>query len=1453
MKVIHRVTTPQGFVKYYTYVFVGKRCTVLPTLKKVRDKGLLQTLESLSAKEVTALADFFGVEPWYECLFNKRHVEEQLALLRKDPGRLQRLSEKLEGLGSPRQQEGGRGAPPRLDPSSSSRARGTSVVLEDEDVRDNESLKDHVSKIFIEDHLVPLDDTVATLKKKVCDCVSFPDLYLTPTRLYLWGESGEGEAVPVGSRWEVSSETRLPVVPDKDVGSYTNLNTEELVTINTLFEKYAGKFRRVDENHVTLEHYVSKGLVTGREVFCTDVYSTVGRLEPSALTSEGRRNLVNTLFRLYYPLSVTSASNVLSFLSGVDTTTEPASSRKVFFENRSELRLKEMVVHVVENERRAPKGLGVLPPKAQVVSFEGRLEVNHWVVFNKVALSEAVPYASVEVNGKHYEKKLKRDSWSSPAQFQRFSDLLPQWSAKRRKALCFKLLSPDLRYATLLLNPDHSVRCKVHLDHAALESSTVAPAVVADFLRHVCAVVGVGEAPTLKPVLLTFTQKVRFPQKLSHKGLSEFARHFYPYVAVYSQQKKAHQWTFMRYKRVSNYESEAVVSKRALEYLKTLQLTRGAVEELLQKEFDLTVAEAKRYVSAAQSALKSPSGEQPTVQTRRFGAYIEVLGNWPQPLTVRVAGVSTLLQAKCVSDFVQRLLFLYHRVFVKGDKGVLAKLQANTASARERDYVQELTYFSRMPDSSLTALRLHDPTRFGSSSYVRECQNSGTTVRRPTLVRSEEELVAMGYQLDPQSGFFRKGDAVAFPSRSASGVTVYYVCDPKVNGEFKYVGVLTKLQATDKPCCFKKNQLESQTRSIRARLLQALQQKGEQDYSPPPAVSRYVRKWKKITHERVYEPPDAVAVFFAASLGVSSAVVVGLETTLAYPLLVALTFGFQRSYLDLLAAIKSELASPRGEYLFTYVNFGDVRRRLGSVGTFVDHLASGSVRDDTLLELVEKVFGVSVVAFRGETLACSEPRGDRFLFTVATEKAYYPVAVGGEFLVGRDTDVGSRLLAALHAGCPRVLTSDVSYYSSLASPGPVQQVLSPLTFSPLFLTYASGSLLPVLPLSRIVEELPLSFDAAPVPLEQELRFLSEFPWLRVKEGGVVYSGGKPFVRVFVLSNSPFAQDASVDVPVVLPPQHPARPRSGPPPATDLQPPWEPFLLEVFQFLQKNPSLRRVVEEDPEKGLSEVFGAVVSPTPVAKATKPRGRRRMIVTCQEDAAGDHCDPEGRFVLDPAHRDLFLKRLVSHARRRTALFDEVVGAHGMFVSSLVDDRFVLTNPAVDLTVSAVVPATAPRERGYFRGELREYGRYLLTPPQPSALHAAALGYEWSSRGLDASGVGRVNLAELVATLRGRLLTWFSTRNDFHGRKVDFSFLLSFRRDSLPDMPAAVLGSVAAVLGVPANVVDPEDRVVETYSPPDGDRTAAAASPPPQQWDRGHLYVRFTPQGVEALLLKP
>ena len=348
------------------------------------------------------------------------------------------------------------------------------------------------------------------------------------------------------------------------------------------------------------------------------------------------------------------------------------------------------------------------------------------------------------------------------------------------------------------------------------------------------------------------------PEKymISHNDLSDFSRNFFPYIAVVvepkrrqskilKKQDKSKYGTYLRYKRISKYENDINIEKKILYFLKNYEFNEKLLTIEISKQFNITEKDALNqilyvidkypYIKKVRNVLKTfdniPKYKLP-------GIGIEIQGKLKNKYKMRITGARSNEQLDEIILFMNILIYLYIETYLykKPERQELKnKLKLLTNVAKRRNKVEEFTEYKEDIKSikQITKLdkeRLAYKPEKGQNQWSRNCQNSGDDkVRRPEPYTNIDQIIKLGYELNSNTGDYERiiklknGKTTTLKAAKITNLDnpeneIYYTCNPEINGEYMYIGFLSRSAnpyGLCMPCCYKKNSALSKNKEKR--------------------------------------------------------------------------------------------------------------------------------------------------------------------------------------------------------------------------------------------------------------------------------------------------------------------------------------------------------------------------------------------------------------------------------------------------------------------------------------------------------------------------------------------------------------------------------------------------------------------------------------------------------------
>lgn len=915
---------------------------------------------------------------------------------------------------------------------------------------DNTEIHNVYEKIYVWKNFIFQDDTIYKIKTKICDSIRlneerFPQNYLIPSRIYLWSEyfttDMKLDKLMLGSKWIMKSELwSLDVEPKNDIQSYITLGSKSLQDMFYAYKKHNNRIRRDDDELMVIDEYTN--YISNFEFYMADIYTQLN--VGFNVDDDKAVNVINTFVRIYYPTVVTDFQDIVGYLQKEDSVAKTNEQKKmdlVYQSLRNDLILEREIMQLIEGVHiRKPQDMFSLPYIIQSVvhvSLKHKSEfdmLNLRRIFDNFVLDETYPFVQLQLSHeKPVRKILKNTYYDSNEKTREKATLLRNWVSSQSFGLTIKILANPAassteaeRYLTINITESGKLQYKIQWqerDKTTVDKIASTFHFVNDLIGKIKRENDLDIEPPLpeqyRYVFINSMQHFKFTAskaKINHNDLSDFARLFFPYVSVVIDPKKrtsrdgkeksgtpSSKWgTYLRFKRVSNYNDETRLGKRIIYYLKQYNVDEIMLVSIIANEFNLTEKEAKKKiieVTERYPVRKRSNRAYRTLDTlpvfKPPGVAIEIQGKVVDNYKIKVIGSKNRYQMEEITTFVQKLLYLYQETYLEKKENraqLLKKLEKMSNIAKRRYAVRDIIKKDETDSYyAIKRMRNIDPDRLGrrtdqdTSQYTRDCQNSGNVIRRPQQLVSESELVGVGYALNPESGLYEKTvvdkqtkekvELVALRFETNNG-PVYYICDPDINHERKYIGVLSKTNGY-LPCCFKKNQLKSTNVAIRTKFMEALglMTSNDNDQIVRGPQNLYIKHYSnKITNGRFYFLPELLDIFFNSihdrvitktnklELAANGYfLLLGVNST-EYKFLRSISYAVNQSVNQIKNTVMQALKKDTSHRLFISLSDGDIASRFEKSSAFIRFIENSQKLEYNLMrDLIYHVYKINII------------------------------------------------------------------------------------------------------------------------------------------------------------------------------------------------------------------------------------------------------------------------------------------------------------------------------------------------------------------------------------------------------------------------------------------------------------------------------------------------------------
>ena len=486
-------------------------------------------------------------------------------------------------------------------------------------------------------------------------------------------------------------------------------------------------------------------------------------------------------------------------------------------------------------------------------------------------------------------------------------------------------------------------------------------------------------------------QKIEFDNDklvIDHNILSDFATLFYPYISIVIEPKKRKSkdkisdkgkyGSYIRYKRISNYENVSKIEYRIYYFLKNYEENMSKLSQEICEQFNITEKEAfkkiteikeKHKIIKKKKILKSydniPKFKIP-------GIGIEIQGKQKGKYKIKIIGARNKKQLDNIVLFINTLLYLYIDIYLekKRDKKDILKYLINLSNIAKRKNKVDYIVNIENKEKNIKKMTKVDKERIGFkpteglNQWSRICQNNGDKKRQPLQVYNNdkiEEFKKLGYKYNEKTEQYERkvnGEILIAPK---IGKDLIYSCNPEINNDYKYIGFLQKSNNPNglcMPCCFKKNPLISVNNDKKDYNLKCLKNENEEkiDYKKNDNnLSNQITKLyilndiSKIHENKYFMLPKSINLLFNDKINNKLIVKDHYfnSTNTGYYIcycpsqkdnsyLNCLEYIYNRSIDEIIDIIESKLKN--NPNYFIYLNSGDIKNQFETIDYYINFL-----------------------------------------------------------------------------------------------------------------------------------------------------------------------------------------------------------------------------------------------------------------------------------------------------------------------------------------------------------------------------------------------------------------------------------------------------------------------------------------------------------------------------------
>ena len=685
-----------------------------------------------------------------------------------------------------------------------------------DDSKDNkpydELLKNVYVKNFIFNDYIFWDDTIKTIKYRICNNIEFSKLfnknspYLIPSRMYLWSEydlqeTGKNtttrEKLMLGQKWISRTELlKIDIEPNNNLSIYENIKGN-LKYLKDKMRKYGSRIKHEDDEYNILEEY--RDYINNNEIYMIDIYHELGLNYKS--DAEQMRNLYDVYIKIYFnDITNEDFSHIIEYLNKEDQKLELNKIYLTYQNIHNTLLLENESINTIEELKYKPELYqnnfreNYITQSDIIINLNftsklGYTKLDLYRIFDNFILNEDYPFIQYQTHqGKlvfkffeYFDKNIINNKWFENAPYD----------------ISFKVKlvhKNETRFISVNLNENGRIEYKTQWkedDHITLTDVKNTYEIIRTLINKINSEndklkIGIPHDNQFKYAFINTIQQFYLPNKfiINHNDLSNFARCFYPYITVVVEphkrqsktlitDAKSKYGTYLRFKRISKYENEARIDHRIIHFLRNYEYNQTILSNEISKQFNITEKQALEKIESVRQrypVLKKTRKILKKLENipkyKPPGIGIDIQGKTPDNYKIRISGARSKEQLERINKFMYILIYLYIDTYLYKNKDrikLLDKLKSLTNIAKRRNMVVDV-YKPVDETKTIKQITKLDKERVGfkpekgQNQWSRSCQNSGNVNRRPLPFTDDNIslLVKKGYKLNKETGDYEK-------------------------------------------------------------------------------------------------------------------------------------------------------------------------------------------------------------------------------------------------------------------------------------------------------------------------------------------------------------------------------------------------------------------------------------------------------------------------------------------------------------------------------------------------------------------------------------------------------------------------------------------------------------------------------------------------------------------------
>ena len=468
---------------------------------------------------------------------------------------------------------------------------------------------------------------------------------------------------------------------------------------------YSARIKRFHNPYCYDNYY--NDYYTNNEIFMVDIYNELGK--NYSVITDNLKNVFDIYVRIYFlPISSDEFRNIIEYLN--DNKKEEANLiLKTYHNINNDIRMENTITRIVEEIKQTPEkynkylktnhitqvvthiNLFMTKYNNKTISVDATnikksdLKIDLFRIFDNFITNDTYPFIQYQQADGNLVYKFNSDNHEEDK-----NSILSKWFETAPYGISFKIKvnlknSSSNKYISVNLNESGRVEYKIQFKEED-EASFVDIQDTYQFVRELIKKVNdentrlqlyVPVDRDFKFAFINTIQQIQTAGIINHNDLNDFARLFYPYIAVVidprkrqSKEKKESDsdigkyGTYMRYKRVSEYESDKNLEKRILYYLRNFEFDEKKLIRKISNDFNLVEKTAEQKIKEIRD--KFPYLKKAGRVLRKFdniprykapGIDVVIQGKSSDNYKLRVSGSRNKQQLDNICEFISIMMF----------------------------------------------------------------------------------------------------------------------------------------------------------------------------------------------------------------------------------------------------------------------------------------------------------------------------------------------------------------------------------------------------------------------------------------------------------------------------------------------------------------------------------------------------------------------------------------------------------------------------------------------------------------------------------------------------------------------------------------------------------------------------------------------------------------------------